>query len=60
MDALATLLPRQAGALTAEPAVEFDTYEQAAAAADRCPISCVCNNHTINCMGTGHSAFAPA
>ncbi|MDJ1138394.1 hypothetical protein [Streptomyces iconiensis] len=57
MDTLSALAPRQAGTLTREPAVEFDSFEQAAAAADRCPISCVCSGSTHNCVATGHSAF---
>ncbi|MFG3253088.1 hypothetical protein [Streptomyces sp. NPDC048172] len=59
METLSALAPRQVGgALTREPVVEFDSYEQAATAADRCPISCVCSGGTDNCLGTGNTSFA--
>ena len=59
METLSALAPRQvSGALTREPVVEFDSYEQAASAADRCPISCLCSGNTDNCVGTGHTTAA--
>ena len=58
MEALADLVPRQAGEVPVEVRVAFDSVEQAAHAADRCPISCVCTSATANCYGTGNSYYA--
>ncbi|WP_159037020.1 hypothetical protein [Streptomyces specialis] len=58
MEALSDLVPRRAGEFVVEPRVPFDTIEQAAHAADRCPISCVCTGSTANCLATGNSFFS--
>ncbi|WP_158674639.1 hypothetical protein [Streptomyces hoynatensis] len=58
MEALSDLVPRQAGDFPVEPRVVFDSVEQAAHAADRCPVSCVCTASTANCYATGNSYWA--
>lgn len=56
MNALLEVLPRRAGNRIVEPSVGFDEVEQAAHAADRCPVSCVCaGSATTNCVATGHT-----
>jgi hypothetical protein len=55
-NALAVLAPRNAGDVTIEPVVAFDTVEEALSAANRCPATCgPCTQGTEFCVHTGHT-----
>jgi hypothetical protein len=55
MEALLALEPRVAGTQVREPRAAFDSVEEAAHAAVRCPISCIVR--TGQCIETGGRSF---